>query len=228
MSMPGVPLAVTQLVARNIAPLAGILLFGWSAQNVLLLYFVDTLLAMAVIFAGVLRHFSPPVENDGVAARLDSEAGVVGGALFLALAMAIPLGVPLMFMLGGNVDWHALRNDPSLVGGLAWQVAAAGASYVELYRALRTATPEQLRLKRRFALVFMRWLALIVLAMSGIGVLFGRHGALMFVALYGAVSIWAEVAPDHFLRTMPGRREYLGDPQPARASAAPRRGRGRR
>jgi hypothetical protein len=225
MSTPGVPLAVTQVVARNIAPLAGIVFFGWSAQNALLLYFVDTLLALGVLFAGLLRHFAPPIENDGWAARANTEVGVLGGAAFLALFFAIPLGVPLIFMLGGRFDGQALWDDSSLVIGLAWQVAAAIGSYVELYRALRTSTPEQLKLKRRFALVFLRWVALVMLALLGIGIAFGRHSALAFVALYAAISIWAEVAPDHFLRAMPGSDEDAQAPAGAqpRLHAQPRR-----
>ena len=38
-----------QVVARNIAPLAGILVLGWDAANVLLLYAVDTALVAVVI-----------------------------------------------------------------------------------------------------------------------------------------------------------------------------------
>lgn len=198
------PRVVAQIVARNIVPLAGIVFLGWNAQNVLIVYFADTMLAMGVLFAGVLRKFAPPIENDGWAARLNGEVGMIGGALFMVLAIALPLGMPLFFMLGGRMDWRAMFDDSSLRAALAWQFVAAFWAYVELYRALRHATPEQLQLKRRFSLVLLRWFIMIPPAFFGVGMVLGRYGAVLFVAIYVTVSIWAEIAPDHFLRALPG------------------------
>ena len=212
------PLVAAQVVARNIVPLAGIVFLGWNAQNVLIVYFADTMLTLAVLFAGVLRHVAPPIEDDGWAARLNGEVGMICGGIFLMLAIAVPLGLPLIFMLGGRFDWRAVLNDPNLQVGLVWQCIAAFWSYVELYRALRHATPDQLQLKRRFALVFLRWIALVIVALWGVGFVLGRFSALFFVAIYIGVSIWAEIAPDRFLRVMPGGGEDARPlPQGARA-----------
>jgi len=208
------PLVAAQVIARNIVPVAGIAFLGWNAQNVLFVYFVDTMLTLGVLFAGVLRHVAPPIENDGWAARLNGEVGMIGGAVFLMFVIAVPLGVPLLFMLGGRFDWRAVLNDSSLQIGLLWQCVAAFWSYVALYRALRHATPDQLRLKRRFALVFLRWIALVTVAFFGVGFVLGRYSALFFVAIYVGVSIWAEIAPDKFLRAMPGGAEDA-EPLPA-------------
>jgi hypothetical protein len=205
--VPGAPLVAAQVIARNIVPLAGIVFLGWNAQNVLIVYFADTMLTLAVLFAGVLRHFAPPIEDDGWAARVNGEVGMIGGGVFLMLAIAVPLGLPLLFMLGGRFDWRAVLDDSNLQVGLLWQCIAAFWSYVELYGALRHATPDQLRLKRRFALVFLRWIALVVVAFFGVGFILGRYSALFFVAIYVGVSIWAEIAPDRFLRVMPGGAE---------------------
>ena len=218
MSTQAAPLAIAQIIARNIVPLAGIVFLGWNAQNVLIIYFADTLLTLAVLFAGVLRHFAPPIENDGWAARLNGEAGMIGGGLFLMAAVSVPLGIPLLFMLGGALDARAMLADRSLQAGLLWQVVAAAWSYVELYRALRHATPDQLKLKRRFALVFLRWIALIMVAYLGVGFVAGRFAALIFVAIYIGVSIYAEIAPDRFLRAFPGAAE---DARPVSAPAPP-------
>jgi hypothetical protein len=220
MSSPAPHLVWAQVVARNIVPLCGILFLGWSAASALILYFADTLLSMAVLFAGALRHFAPPVTNDGWAARLNGEVGMIAGGVFCSLAVAVPLGVPLIFMLGGDVPWRALMKEPSLQAGLVWQLVAAFWSYVGLWRALHHATPEELRLKRRFALVFLRWIALVLVALTGVGMLFGRYGAIVFVALYAIVSIWSEIAPDRFLRAMPGGAEDA-DPAPARLAGRP-------
>ena len=208
------PLVAAKVIARNIVPVVGIALLGWNAQNALFVYFVDTLLTLGVLFAGVLRHIAPPIENDGWAARLNGEVGMIGGAVFLMLVIAVPLGVPLLFMLGGRFDWRAVLTDSSLQIGLLWQCVAAFWSSVALYGALRHATPDQLKLKRRFALVLLRWMALVVVAFFGVGFVLGRYSALFFVAIYVGVSIWAEIAPDKFLRTVPGGAE---DDEPLRA-----------
>jgi hypothetical protein len=203
MSAPLPAIVVAQVVARNIVPLAGVLFLGWDARNVLVLYFADTILTIGVICAGVLRKFAPPVEDDGWAARANGEAGVVAGGAFIAAVIAVPFGVFLVFMLGGTFDWRAAIDDASLRAGLAWQCIAAFWSYLGLYRALRHATPEQLQLKRRFGLVFLRWFALVMVAAFGTGFVLGRHGAIVFVAIYVAVSIVAEIAPDRLLRMVP-------------------------
>lgn len=202
-------------MARNVAPLAGVLLLGWNARNVVYLYFVDTLLAMAVIVAGVMRHQNPPVTTDGWAARVNSEAGVLAGGLFAAATVALPLAFALGFMFDFELALPATLADPGFQVALAWQVAAALSSYASLAAALRTSTPEDLRLKRRFALVFLRWIALLWLSQYA-AVLAGPYAAVAFVAIYAALSTWTDIAPDHFLRVMPGGHEA----QPA-APAAP-------
>ena len=223
------PLVAAQVIARNIVPLAGIVFLGWNAQNVLIVYFADTMLTLAVLFAGVLRHVAPPIEDDGWAARLNGEVGMICGGIFLMLAIAVPLGLPLIFMLGGRFDWRAVLTDSNLQVGLVWQCIAAFWSYVELYRALRHATPDQLQLKRRFALVFLRWIAVVIVALWGVGFVLGRFSALFFVAIYIGVSIWAEIAPDRFLRVMPGGAEDARPPpQVVRAGGARERERRRK
>jgi hypothetical protein len=207
MSGHAAPLAWAQVIARNVVPLGGILLLGWNAASVLVLYFVDTVLAMSVLFAGALRQFAPPVADDGWAARVNGEAGMVAGGLFLATFISVPLAFPLFLMLGGDVSLRELVADPALRAGIVWQAIAAFWSYVGLYRALRYATADELRLKRRFALVFLRWIAVMMVAMLGIGLLLGRYSPVLFVAIYIGVTIWAEIAPDRFLRVMPGGAE---------------------
>mgnify|MGYP003499019345 CR=1 FL=1 len=49
------------------------------------------ILAMAVMFAGLMRHFMPPPRDDGIAARVNAEAGYIGTALFLGAVFAVPL-----------------------------------------------------------------------------------------------------------------------------------------
>lgn len=218
MAAPPSPLAIADAIVRNVVPLGGILFLGWSAAAVLILYFVDTMLAMAVMFAGLARHFLPPPTDEGWAARANAEVGYVGAALFICAFMAVPLGMPLIFMLAGSdVAWRDLLSDPAFRAGLVLQAIAAFWSCRDLYRALRTHTPEELRLKRQFALVFLRWMAVIMVTYLGVGFIFGRYAAFLFVAIYTAATIMIEVAPDRFLRAMPGGEEDA-DPLPGSAN----------
>ena len=203
------PIAIGQVVARNLVPVVGVIAFGWSAVNVLLLYFVDTMLSMGVMFAGLASHFSRQASEDGVAARINGEAGAIAVAVFLCLFIAVPLGMPLVFV-GAMSNWEgftALWNDQSLLAGIAWQVVAAIWSYWSLWQELHHRTPEEVRLKRRFALVFLRWFVIVAAVYLPIGYLFGRFLPFVLIMLYAGTTIFVEIAPDRFLRMMPGGAE---------------------
>jgi hypothetical protein len=221
MPTPPTPLDIAHTVARNLVPLGGILFLGWSAPNVLLLYFVDTMLAMTVMFAGLMRYFTPPTNQPGIAARINAEVGYVAVALFLTAFIAVPLGMPIFIVFAaGDVAFKDLLADETFRGGLVLQAIAAFWSGWGLYRALATHTPEQLRLKRRFALVFLRWMAVLMVAYTGFVFLFGVFAAFVLVAAYVAASIAIDVAPDKFLRAMPGGAEDA-DPLPGTTPAGP-------
>ncbi|MEO8740031.1 MAG: DUF6498-containing protein [Casimicrobiaceae bacterium] len=195
------PIGIAQIVARNITPLAGILFFGWSASSVLILYFVDTLLSMAVIFAGLARSFTPA--TDGMTAKIKSNVTFIFVALLLTAFFAIPLGMPIGIVLAtGAFSWRFALYDESLRLGVIVQCIIALGSYVELYRALGTHTPEQLQLKQRFGLVLMRWVVVMSVCYTGLGYL-GDYGVFLLVAAYISASIFAEIAPDRFLRGTP-------------------------
>ena len=116
-------------------------------------------------------------------------------------------------LLGSDVSWRDLVSDPGFRSGLVLQAIAAFWSCRDLYRALKTHTPEELRLKRQFALVFLRWLVVIIPSYFGIGFFLGRYAAFFFVAIYTAATIIIDVAPERFLRAMPGGEEDA-DPLP--------------
>lgn len=209
MAAPFDPLAIAETVGRNIVPVAGILFFGWQATSVLALYLIDTLLMMTVIFAGVARAFAPPTTDDGWAAQLNGEVGNVVVPLFLTVFIAIPIGVPLIFMTGGDLPGlKAAVAEPSFRTGALIQIGTALWSWLGLRSAIDAGrTIDELRLKRRFALVFLRWMVLLMVAYFGVGFWFGAWGAFVFVALYACTSIIIDIAPDRFLRAMPGGAE---------------------
>jgi len=198
------PLDIANIVTRNLVPIGGVLFFHWSAPNLLILYFADTLLAMTVLFAGIMYHLFHSEQHVGLADRINNGAGYVFGALFLTAVIAVPLGMPiaiLVFGAGGH-SLQAILDDNGFKIGLTLQAAASLVSFRELIVALRKYTPEELRLKRRFAILFLRWFCVIALALTPIVHLFGRFGALLLVVAYAGLTIFTEVNPTRFLAMM--------------------------
>src|SRR5690349_11745019 len=124
------PLWFAHVVSRNVFPLAGVLLLRWDAKNVLLLYFVDTVLAMAVIFAGLAGAFLPSGRTTD-RRRFANGAGVVIPVVILIVAATLP------FVLGRDFNWRAATDDAELRAGILWQAIAALWSCRDLIRALR-------------------------------------------------------------------------------------------
>ena len=220
------PIAIAQAIARNVVPLVGVLVFHWSAGNVLILYLLDTLLSMAVIIAGLASSLTPLPDDEGVGGWINAEAGYVLGGLLTAALLAVPLGMPVGIMLAASgFSFREAFNDSSLRGGALLQAVVALWSYIELYRALRTHSPAQLKLRQRFALVFMRWVVVIMVTYFILDILPpSRPVLLILVVAYIAGSIFAEIAPDRFLRAMPGGADNLEPDASSIAGPADRRG----
>lgn len=64
-----------------------------------------------------------------------------------------------------------------------------------------------MKLKRRFALVFLRWIAVLMATYVTLEFAPGRVAVYLLVAVYIGASIFAEIAPDKFPRSMPGGAE---------------------
>ena len=64
-------------------------------------------------------------------------------------------------------------------------------------------------MRPRFALVFMRWIVVIMVAYFVMEILPVGWSLLLLVAAYIGASVAAEVAPDRFLLAMPGGADNL-------------------
>jgi hypothetical protein len=172
---------------------------------------------MAVIISGLPSSFVSPPDDEGVGGWINAEAGYVLAGLLVAAFLAVPLGMPVGIMLAaGGFSFREAFNDSSLRGGALVQTVVALWSYIELYRALRTYSPAQLELRQRFALVFMRWVVMIMATYFILDILPPSGSALLvLVVAYIIVSIAAEIAPDQFLRAMPGGAGNLGPDAPS-------------
>ena len=75
---------------------------------------------------------------------------------------------------------------------------------------MRTHAPEELHLRPRFALVFMRWVVVIMATYFILDILPPSEPVLLLlVVAYIGGSIFAEISPDRFLRAMPGGADNL-------------------
>ena len=92
-----------------------------------------------------------------------------------------------------------LVRDQGFLLGLGLQAIASLVSFRDLVVALHKYTPDQLGLKRRFALVFLRWVGMLFVAFTPIPYALGRYGAFVLVIVYVALTIYAELKPDRFL-----------------------------
>lgn len=221
------PPAIASLIARNLVPVAGVLFLGWSAANLLVLYYVDTILDFAVVVLLVARHVTGMGKPNEPGRQLEAQlwdwirAGL--GALLGAGLICLPLGVPL-FMLLAQFDWSvsAALADRSFVTGLALQVAGSAASCVQAHRGLLARDDDERVLKHRAAFIVARWLVVIIAALTGLFGLLGPWiGGTLIVLVYAAATVYFELRPDRALLWL--------NPKEARADAvrdAERNGKG--
>lgn len=200
---PIYPLVVSlYLISRNLVPVIGVLLLGWSAAQQLILYFIDTLLGMVVVFALMFQLLFPIEREDGAAARINAAAGVFGYSILIVAFMAIPLGVPLIFVLGsGGFSVSELLTQNLLVA-LAIHVVLALLTLTAMFREMGAVKEPERALKRQFGWILMRWVVVILIIYTGVPTLLGRIGALLIVIAYAAFGIAADFGPRTVARVL--------------------------
>jgi hypothetical protein len=219
------PLRITSLIARNIVPVAGVLVLGWSAGSLLVLYFVDTLLAFAGVVLLVARHITgmnEPGRRAGPRNGLLAWMRVALGALLGALLICLPLGVPL-FMLLAELSWSpsAAFADRAFITALALQVAGSVMGCAQAHRELLARDDDEHVLKHRAAFIIARWMVVLVVAMTGIASLLGPWmGGALVVLAYASATVYFELFPRRALHWL-NPKEATADER-ARIVSAPR------
>lgn len=214
--MTASPAAILSLVTRNLVPVVGVLLLGWSAPNLLVLYYLDTMLAFAVVVLLVARHVTGLGKPGGPGRPLTGaldwlRAGA--GSLLAAALICIPLGVPL-FMVLADFGWSpaVAFADRSFLIGLALQVAGSISGCVQAHRELLARTDDEHVLKHRAAFIVARWLVVIFGAMTGVvGLLGPWFGGALIVLVYAGSTTYFELLPERALQWL--------NPKEARADA---------
>lgn len=189
---------VFSVVARNLVGIVGALFLGWSAADLVFLYFIDTLAGMWSIFAALIVEFS---NNEKAPTRAHRAYNHVAGqvaAIFLMLVMAVPLGIPIAFVLGPS-RWslNDVLNNQLFVGALAAIVVVAVAWAVRYYYILQTGTRGEASLKLQFGILMTRWL-IMILVVYWIASWMGDLGPYVLILVYAIATIASELYPERF------------------------------
>jgi hypothetical protein len=211
---------IASLVSRNLVPVIGVLLLGWSAPDLLILYYLDTVLGLAVVVLLIARHVTGlgKVGERGrpMKGPLDWARGAAG-ALLAAVLIGLPLGVPLFIMLA-QFDWSldTALADRAFLTGLAMQAAGSVYGCIEAHRDLLARDDDEHVLKHRAAFVVGRWMVVLIAAMTGLAALFGpRFGGALVVLAYAGATVYFELFPERALQWL--------NPREARSDAAQRK-----
>jgi len=185
-------------IARHLIPIIGIFFLGWSAGNIVVLYFADTLGALWAIFCAGMFQFSPGLFQQSLPSRLWTMGGLAVVGLFLVAFFAVPLGMPLFFVtVSANWSWQEAVAEQGFVFGLITIVVLSVVGMARHTMMLRSDPRGMDILKREFGIVMTRWV-IVILLVYFIALLLGEWGMFILVLAYAGGTIAAEVAPDRF------------------------------
>jgi hypothetical protein len=191
-------LSLIQLVTRNLTPVAGVIFLGWSAPSLLVLYFIDTMLAFGSVLLLVMAHITGMGEGKGMPSGPGDWLKMAMGVLLATAFFALPFGVPLYIMLAEfDFSLAATLDDTAFRYGLVAQLAFSLQSLFTAHRDLVRRQDDEAVLKRRTQFIVARWLAVIFVAMTGfVGVLGPRFGGVLMLVAYAVASVYAELFPE--------------------------------
>lgn len=212
------------VILRNAIPIIGVFLLGWSAQNLIVLYFVDTLGAMWALIVALALNFPEARTATTLPARFGQFVSMIFVGCFLVAFLAIPLGMPLfIFLLETQWDiWTAFADQGFLLGVVSIG-ALALVGMLRHYQHIQKVTPEDASVKRDFGILMTRWV-IVLIVIYLIGFLLGPWGAYVMVLAYAAGTVALELYPQWFSELL-GKtsRTPKTYPAPEPSDAKPRR-----
>jgi hypothetical protein len=186
------------VILRNAIPLIGVFFLGWSATNLVILYFVDTLGAMWALFTAMALHFQAASSAPTLFGRLGNYATMLFVGAFLVAFMAIPLGMPLfIYAMVTDWDWQQALNDQGFMLGILSIAALSLAGMLRHYQNIQELTIDRAPVKRDFAILMTRWFIVLIVIYT-IGLFLGPWGAYVMVLAYAGATIASEIYPDRF------------------------------
>lgn len=212
------------LITRNLAPVFGVLLLGWSAPNLLALYFIDTLLAFGAVLLLVMGHVT------GLGAGRDRPDSLLqwlhagAATLFVLPLLAIPLGMPLYFLfMEFGVSLRAMLSDTSFIYGVWAQVLFSVHGTLAAHRGFSQRGDAETVLKRRSQFILARWMAVIFVSMTGFVPLLGPLiGGVVMLLVYAMASIYLDLFPERLEAWLPHgvpSKGATGTPQGTRSQS---------
>jgi len=218
---PALP-ALAQALARAAVPVWGVFVQDWPATRQLLMYWLDTGVAIGVAIAVVLLRDMPRPE--GRAELVNAVAGALLGGLFVSALVMPVLGLPLLFLQPPDAWWRMVAGDPGFARALAAHAAGALVAMSWVYADRTVVESEALAARRRFTFAFVRWLAVYLLLVSPLGSAgpFALGCVLLVWLLAGA---WFDVMPAYAQALID---RLFPSPDPAGEPSARRRVSGRR
>jgi hypothetical protein len=196
------------VLGRNLIPVVGIYVFGWSTALAAFNYWFDGLAALGAITAAMVPRAlreSAPTTADGTKRERSVMTNIVGGVftwavlmIFVGLPYWIVL-IPLHSLLLGKELQRALAESPLL--WLTFGSLAAGHFWKAFRSGYDTMPDQALRQRARWDiyLLILRAVAMFVMAAHGLGFL--------VVPLMALVLTYLEVWPERALGAV------FGDPQ---------------
>jgi len=193
--------------ARALVPVAGVLFLHWSAANLLIVYFADTLaafFAVSVLAAGRLSGGEAPrgpawYQRLATGARLASS-----GAMVTLIIGLVPFGFLVFMLLMQDFVWQFALHDRDLWIGVAAQFCAAVTLLLSEYRHVEAASDADRIIRARFGLVFMRWVVVCMVFFAAAELLQPQRGGAL-AAIFGFVLVLAYALTTIAMELQPNR-----------------------
>ncbi len=197
------------VVARALVPIAGVLFLHWSASDLLIVYFADTLasfFSVSVLAAGRLggiEETSGPSWYQRLSKGLQLASSGAGVTLIVAL---VPFGFLAFMLFLQDFVWQFALHDRDLWIGVGAQFCAAVTLLLREYRRIEAAADADRVIRARFGLVFMRWVIVCGVFIVSAGLLQPQRGGLsatifgfVLVLAYAVATMMMELQPQRLL-----------------------------
>lgn len=209
---------VISVIIRNGISVIGVLWLGWSAERMVLLYFVDTMAGIWAVLTAIVYLLS-----NGASAnwgdKLYNGGNAALGALFIVALVGVPLGLPLLFMVQWN--WQSLWQ---LLETSSFLNAALGIGITNLVLSIRLYFKEinskaiytfQSPINRHFAILLTRW-AFLVFSIYAASTFLGNATKYVCVVIYAVSTIYSELFPSQFANLLPAKQAQVRRPRHSR------------
>jgi hypothetical protein len=197
------------VIARTLVPIAGVLFLHWSAANLLIVYFADTLaafFAVSVLAAGRLSADEVPGGPAWYQRLVTGARLATYGAMVTLIVGLVPFGFLAFMLLLQDFVWQFALHDRDLWIGVAAQFCAAVTLLLREYRHIEAASDADRIIRARFGLVFMRWVIVCMVFFAAAELLQPQRGGVLatifgfvLVLAYAVATILMELQPQRLL-----------------------------